>query len=401
MVYDKYRPVLMPSSKPIERTKRPFRRAAANARLGLRMMFHDRPKLLGTLSGVVFSVVLVLQQLATLFGLVGKNTMFVENAGADIWIAPKGTIQLQASGELERSVLDRARSVDGVAEAEPLVFASASMARPKGGSEPMTLVGSPLPSRLGAPWNVIAGRTEDLDAPDTIMVDDSARKNLGDVNMGSVREVSGRRVRVVGLTWGLQPFAPAYAFTDIALARTLSGTREGGCQFVLVRTRPGESSELVATRLRRALPDEAVMTRTAFRDGIVRTLLVDSALGISFGFTATFGLIVGFVIVALTMYSAVLDNLRELGTLKAIGCRNGDLTRLVLVQASVYGLGGSFVGLGLGAMLTSGIRSEELSLVVPKVLFLLLPPVMLLVCATASLLSLRRIRKLEPAMVFR
>lgn len=401
MLYDTRIAVHLENAKPPERGRVPFARAAANARLGLRMMVHDRPKLLGTMSGVVFAVVLVLQQLATLFGLVGKNTMFVENAGADIWIAPKGTLQLQASGELERSVLDRARSVAGVAEAEPLVFASASMARPNGGNEPMSLVGSPLPSRLGAPWNVIAGRVEDLEAPDTIFVDDSARKKLGDVNLGSVREVAGRRVRVVGLTWGLQPFAPAYAFADIALARKLSGTGEGACQFVLVRIVPGESSDLVAARLRRALPDEAVMTRSAFRDGIVRTLLVDSALGISFGFTATFGLLVGFVIVALTMYSAVLDNLRELGTLKAIGCRNEDLTWLVLVQASVYGLGGSFVGLGLGAMLTSGIRSEELSLVVPKVLFVVLPPLMLLVCATASLLSLRRIRKLEPAMVFR
>jgi hypothetical protein len=160
--------------------------------------------------------------------------------------------------------------------------------------------------------------------------------------------------------------------------------------------------ELLDTRVRPAVAgDGGDIIFRGFRDGIVRTLLVDSALGISFGFTATFGLLVGFVIVALTMYSAVLDNLRELGTLKAIGCRNGDLTWLVLVQASVYGLGGSFVGLGLGAMLTTGIRSEELSLVVPKDLFFVLPPIMLLVCATASLLSLRRIRKLEPAAVFR
>lgn len=377
------------------------RRVAANARLAVRMMFHDRAKLVGSLAGVVFAVVLVLQQLGTLFGLIGKNTMFVENTGADIWVVPRGTNTLQAGEPLDRSVVDRVRSARGVAEAEPLVLLAANMKRPAGGSEPMTLVGFAYPSRLGAPWNVVAGKTADLSAPDTLFVDDSARAKLGDVNLGSVREVEGKRVRVVGLTWGLQPFAPAYAFAEIGLARRLTKTKDGDCQFVLVRVREGERASEVAERLQVQVPEADVVTRDTFRDAIVRSLLVDSALGISFGFTATFGLLVGFVIVALTMYSAVLDNLRELGTLKAIGCRNADLFALVLVQALVYATLGSFVGLGLGASLVGAIRSEELALVVPSALFVAVPPVMVVICAIASFLSLQRVRKLEPAMVFR
>ena len=38
------------------------RRLATNARLAVRMMVHDRPKLVGSLAGVVFAVVLVIQQ---------------------------------------------------------------------------------------------------------------------------------------------------------------------------------------------------------------------------------------------------------------------------------------------------------------------------------------------------
>jgi putative ABC transport system permease protein len=114
-----------------------------------------------------------------------------------------------------------------------------------------------------------------------------------------------------------------------------------------------------------------------------------------------FGLLVGFVIVALTMYSAVLDNLRELGTLKAIGCRNADVTLIILVQALVYAALGAFIGMGLGACLVAGARSEELALVAPRQAFLVLPLLMLLLCGAASSLALFRTRRLEPGMVFR
>ena len=61
-------------------------RVRAMANLGIAMMLYDKPKLAGTLVGVMFAVVLSLQQLSILFGLLDKNTMLVDHAGADIWI---------------------------------------------------------------------------------------------------------------------------------------------------------------------------------------------------------------------------------------------------------------------------------------------------------------------------
>ena len=58
------------------------------------MMFHDKLKMLGTLAGVVFAVVLSNQQAGTFMGLIHKNTMFTKNAGADVWITPPGTAAL-------------------------------------------------------------------------------------------------------------------------------------------------------------------------------------------------------------------------------------------------------------------------------------------------------------------
>ena len=72
-------------------TKNPALRWRAMIRVGLRMMVHDKLKMLGTLVGVVFAVLLSNQQAGTFLGLIQKNTMFIDNAGADMWIVPPNT----------------------------------------------------------------------------------------------------------------------------------------------------------------------------------------------------------------------------------------------------------------------------------------------------------------------
>ena len=375
-------------------------RLRAMSRVGLRMMLHDKAKLLGTVLGVVFAVVLAIQQLSILFGLLDKNTMFVDHARADVWIAPPGTELFQPGDTLPESVLVRARTTPGVALAEPLIAAGATVRRPEGGSEAVTLIGTALPARLGGPWSLVAGDVRALDAPDTVFFEDAERAKYGGMDLGTVREVNGRRVRAGGFTWGLLPFGPAYAFAELGLARELARIPTDRQNFVLVTVRPGEQAEAVRDRLAARIPEARVLTQTEFSGAIVGALLREQ-LGVSFGTSTAFGLIIGFIIVALSMFSSVIDNLREFGTLKAIGCTNLDLTGLLLVQSVAYAVLGTFVGLGLVSGMTEGIRSPQLVPIVPMPLYVLTPLVMVSICIAAAGLALLRIRKLEPGMVFR
>lgn len=382
-----------------EATRRPFR-FGVMAMLGLRMMFHDRAKLLGTVLGVVFAVVLMNQQIGVLFALLEKNTMFVDNAGADIWILPRTAKTLEGGTPISIYWLNRARGHREVDWAEPLLFGTTTVVSPEGTSEAVTLVGTRAPRFAGGPWNLVDGSAESLSEPDTMIFEDSKRAAFGAMNLGSVREVGGHRAVAGGFTWGLLPFAPPYAFAEYETARKILDVDPDQTSFLLVGLEEGADPGRVRDELAALLPSARVVLRDDFSRGIIEDLLAEQ-LGVSFGTSTSFALIVGFVVVALAMFSAVVDNIREFGTLKAMGARTVDLAKLLFTQALAYALIGTTVGLFLVTQIAEGMRSAALSLVLPWWMYAGSFAAMVVLCIAASSLALLRVRSVEPAMVFR
>lgn len=371
------------------------------ARIGVSMMFYDKLKMLGTLCGVVFAVILADQQAGVFLGLVYKNTMFVDNSQADIWIVPPGTKSLVAGSPLSDAVLNQARSTAGVAWAEPILYGTGNVSLPTGGSEAVTLIGAKLPRLAGGPWNMVAGSSAVLERPDTLVFEDSQRDKLGGMNLGSVRELNGHKVVAGGFTWGLSAFAPPYAFANYETAQNILSTQPDQHTFILAGIDKDASLETVKNLLSTELTEALVYTKNEFSTAIQKELAFNSSLGISFGTSTSFGLIIGLVIVSLSMFSAVIDSIREFGTLKAIGATTLDLAKILITQALAYGLLGSLIGVALVSRMAEGIRSPDLALVLPPVLILGTVVVMLFICVAASTLALVRIRNVEPGMVFR
>jgi putative ABC transport system permease protein len=367
----------------------------------LRMALHDRMKLAGALLGVVFATFLGAQQLGIFLGLVKKNTLLTDGVEADVWIAPHDTQQATTSVDIPERALYVARTTPGVEWADPLLLSTGSLVTEGGTSNPVQVLGFEAARGHGGPWNVTAGDPASLLVPGTVFVDTIDRERNGGLNLGSVRELNGQQVQVVGFTSGLQPFGPTYAFVDYDTALRLMRRPNRDPNYVLVGVSPGTDPAEVVERLQAQLPDLDVMTGAEYHDRVVNYLLFETQIGVSFGTSTVFGLIVGFVIVGLTMFSSVVDNLREFGMLKAIGATNLDLALILFTQAMLYGAAGSGLGLLLVGGLARGIRSPELALILPPWLVFGTPVVMLMVSVGSSVLALWRLRGLEPAMVFR
>ena len=69
------------------------------------------------------------------------------------------------------------------------------------------------------------------------------------------------------------------------------------------------------------------------------------ALNMFVGVIITIGVVIGFAVVCLSMYMAVLQRTREIGILKALGASNGFILRAIIAEALLMGVGGTILGI--------------------------------------------------------
>ena len=134
-------------------------------KLAYRNLFHDRLSLIVTLTGIVFSVVLVAVQFGLYLGSENRIAAMLDNAKADLWVVPSApkalTIPRFFSGRERHAIL----STPGVASAEELVVGFASWRKPRGGSTAALLVGSKHSQRACCLGISSEGRMADLASP--------------------------------------------------------------------------------------------------------------------------------------------------------------------------------------------------------------------------------------------
>jgi len=123
----------------------------------------------------------------------------------------------------------------------------------------------------------------------------------------------------------------------------------------LVKTAKGEDVDAVAERVKEALnaAGNTDVTTVTYSD-INRQ--INTVMGSVSGFLAGIAgisLLVGGVGVMNTMYTAVLERTREIGVMKAIGARRGQILLIFLIESGLMGLVGGIVGVGLGLGLSA------------------------------------------------
>jgi putative ABC transport system permease protein len=123
--------------------------------------------------------------------------------------------------------------------------------------------------------------------------------------------------------------------------------------------------------------------------------------GFAIGLSTLLGFVVGTVIVGQTIYSSTIDRLKEFGTLKAIGASNGHLYRLIFAQALIYAGAGYVLGMVASAGVARLARHVGSPILVTTALVSGMLLVTVAMCLLASFLSIFRITRLEPAVVFK
>lgn len=372
------------------------------ASLALRNLFHDKIRLAATLTGVVFAVVLVGVQIGLFIGFLTATSNLIENSSADLWVMSEGVSYVEIGQAFSERKRYQVLAVPGVARADKFVVRFAQWKLPSGAEEGILVVGYDVDSGLGGPWNVIEGDPHDLKQENTVMIDKLYRAKLGVDRVGQMVEINGYRARVVGFTEGIRTFTTSPAvFASFKNAQNYANFNEDETTFLLVAVQPGADVAAVRQAIAERVQNVDVHTTKEFASMTAEYWLFGTGAGVTVLIAAVLGLIVGVVVVAQTIYSATVDHLREFGTLKAMGATNGYIYRVIVKQALISAVLGYTFGIliAYGAVFAS--RDGGAAIILPPAVGAGLFALTLVMCVTAALVSINRVTRIDPAMVFK
>jgi putative ABC transport system permease protein len=370
--------------------------------LAWKNLLHDKVRLVVTLTGIVFALVLIAVQFGMFLGFLDTSANVVEHNQADLWISAPGIPHVNGGSPIDESKRWKAMSVPGVDAAVNYMVFFLNWKLPNGAFESCQIVGFDLDTGLGQPWDVVEGDVQDLRGQDTVFIDVLYKKKLGVEKIGDTLELNDKRVRVMGFTSGIRSFTTApYVFASFKNAQNYMGLPESKTIFILLKTAPGVDMIATKAAVAKAVPNVEVFTRTDMLDRTRTYWVFGTGAGTTTLLGAVLGLLVGIVVVAQTIYSATLDHLREFGTLKAMGATNGQIYRVIIVQALLAAVMGYVLGISVAWLVVQSMAGTDLLIKLPPEVAAAVFGVTLFMCISASMLSIRKATTIDPAMVFR
>ena len=372
--------------------------------LARRNLFHDKVRFAVTLTGIVFALVLIIIQFGLFLGFASTTSNNIDHSGADLWVVFHGVGYFDTGRNFSERKFYQVLSTPGVARAEKYMQAFARWKRPDGRVENVQVIGFHPGSGLGEPWNVVEGRTADLEQEDSVLVDELYREKLGVRKVGDRVELGNHRARVVGFTRGIRSFTTSpfvYAKFKSSLDYTNPQSSEGDTAYILVKAAPGVSPQTLKKRLEERLTDVDLYTRAEFSRKTRFYWMFTTGAGLAVLTAALMGLVVGVAVVAQTIYAATVDHLREYGTLKAMGATNGYLYRVLVEQAVWSAVLGYALAMVVAHFIVAASEKGGALILMPWTMALAMLFLAVAMCIAAALVSINKVTRIDPAMVFR
>jgi putative ABC transport system permease protein len=359
-----------------------------------RNLFAEKGRFAMSVGGVAFAVLLILIVVSLYRGWSRTGSIYLELPG-EIWVSQAGTSDPYHSTSLLPA--DRAsalRNVPGVVAVLPVY--SRHLAFPTGEGKRVDA----YTMAIGVPKGVQvpADAHQYFPAPGHVVIDRLLADEAG-VDEGDRLVVLGRSLAVDRLMSRGNKIVH-FAFMNPVDGKALLG-EPGHVSYYALATTPGADVSAVGKAAVAAVPKSETHTKEELA-GAFSHLVTSGFLSVV-GVLVGIGFVVGGAVIALTTYTATVEKARDFGVLKAVGASASYLYRIVVWQSLIVGLAGSLLGIAVSALAASLISRW-----VPEFVTDLRAPDTLGVFAAAVLMSIfasfvpvRRLNRIDPAMVFR
>jgi putative ABC transport system permease protein len=375
--------------------------------VAMKMLMGDPVKYFGLVFGIGFSTLLMSQQMSIFVGLLswGANPV-LDVRQAQIWVMDARVKQVDQGEPLSDQALYRVRSVEGVAWAVPYFRTTSTLKTTQGDIAAVTIIGVDNQSMIGLPdvnlpqaMSAIRGRNAAvMDTKTAYLIWEDGRSPVGEVV-----EINDNRIAIRGTTQALNSFGGLPTiFMKYTDAIAITPPQRNKLSFVLVGAKPGVNEQDLIKRIEETTGLRA-QTRADFAQAGVDFIIENTGIPISFGAAISLGVLVAIIITALTLAMFIAENQKNFGALKAIGVTNQQILVMVLSQALLVG----FIGYGLGiggtaAFLYLGRDTPGLSgFRALGEIFGGVGLAVLVIVVGSALLSVQRVLRMDPAVVFR
>lgn len=370
--------------------------------LALRNLTHDRVRFIVTLTGIVFAVMLVTLQCGFFLGFITTISGVIDYSKADVWVASAGVKTFDIAMPMPESRYHEVMSVPGVGSASRMVVDFAFWKKPGGGQESIEIVAFDTHKGMGGPWNLHDTDLSCLDAQDAVIMDQLYLEKLGVSHLGQEVEIISSRARVMGFTRGIRSFTTSpYVFTAYHNGHRYSRFSPSEITYVLVKAQEGTSPEAVRDAINAQVHNVDAFTTSEFSNRTRAYWMLSTGAGAALMLTAILGFVVGMVIVAQTLYATTMDHLPEFATLKAMGAPDSYVNKVLLVQACLSAFLGYVIGMSICYVLMRLQQYSDAAITVPLSWAAGIFLVTIGMCIAASIISIRKIMHIDPAVVFR
>jgi putative ABC transport system permease protein len=306
-----------------------------NAALLNRLVFENlRYRPIRTLLSVLaigIEVTMILTLVGISYGTLDEAARRARGVGADIVVRPPGTSLIAASSSPMSEGL-----LAFFMKQPHITFATGTMIQPLGGFDSLSGIDLDQFNQLSGGFRFIKGGGFKND--DDVIVDEyyAKEKNL---DVGSTVLLMNHTWRVSGI-FESGKLARVCARLDVLQSLT-SSPRKLSQIYLKVDDPPHAQS--VVNDLRDKMPGYFIYTMDEFAS--LLTISSVSLLRNFIGVVIGIAVIVGFLVVSMAMYTAVLERTREIGILKALGASSGYILNLLFRETLLIAMIGTFAGI--------------------------------------------------------
>jgi len=310
-------------------------------------LVHRPIRSLISIVAIALEVTLILLIVGLCYGIMNDSKNRTAGIGADVIVQPPGSSFLAgiSGAPVSVKVADVLRRMPHVKVVSPVIWQIVT----GGGLEVIDGIDISSFEALGGSFQYVRGGP--FQGPDDVLVDDYIARQRH-VKVGDTMEILSYAFRVCGI---VENGRGARKFVPMATLQELIGAKDKASVFYVKLDDPANADAVVKeVKNQPGMENYSVLSTPDYLSMMTPSHLPGFRpfIGVVIGVS----LVIGFLVIFQSMYTAVMERTREIGILKSLGASKFYIVNVVLRETILLALAGIVVGIAVSLLARLGIE---------------------------------------------